>query len=403
MFGMSAKEWAITAATALFIFSFTLLTGGGIRVHTPIFHISDSYEMKRPENTYFRKFDLSGRPDQIEIVVGAPKKAEGLVSDGKPRFVTATLPPSNQKGKVSAAPPVDPKKKAKEEADKKKKALAEAARRKAKLSVTMIGNSRNGLSKSEPSVGFGGKTQVFSPEMAPQPAPAPKPQVVAADDTEKEDPKLSVSQWLSLLQNQPSNENAVKFKKAKSYLGNKAYYYDVLAKLLVDSQADRQNFAYNLLKGDVSRETFYFLANPTDELRKHDVVLQKVSALFAQYKAKSQFAILSYAMSIENTNSNLAAMAIVKELSAKIQSRSAVDTATGRDNTTASAPTAPGATPASTVTVFQRDDFKVFETSVKRLQTNKDSTVAQSAKSLYTTLWPEGSTALASTAMTENQ
>jgi hypothetical protein len=394
MFGMSPKEWAITAATAVFIFSFTLITGGGIRVHTPVFHISDSYEMKRPENTYFRKFDLSGRADQVEIIGGTAKPSGALVSDGKPKFVTGG-PPANQKGKISKAPKVDPKKKRKEEAEKKKKALAEA-RRKAKLKITMVGKSRTGLSKSGPAEATsGGEAQTFTEEVL-LPLPAPKAPAIASDDKEKEDPKLSAGQWLSLLQNQPSGDNAVKFKKAKQYLGNKAYYYDVLAKLLVDSQADRQEFAFNILKSDISRETFYFLSNPTEELRKHDVTFNKVSSLFAQYKTKNQFSILSYAMSIENVNSNLMAMAIVKELSAKIQSRSPSDTATGRDNSSAS-------TLGSTVGTLKADDFKVFESSVKKLLANKDQAVAQSAKSLYSTLWPEASTALASTAVAENQ
>ncbi len=361
MFNMSIKEWVITAVSSVSIIAFTLITGGlKVRTHAP--EVSESYEMKRPESSFFSRFDLSGREDHLEVIGQEARKEKA-----KKAAAQAAAAKTNPAKTVA----VDPKKKAKEEAAKKK-AQAEAAR-KAKLSVAIVGDARTGLSKSETvSTNVDGRystTTLFVPNQ-------PKAAAAAKDNNQQDDPQLSAGQWLSLLQNQPSSENAIAFRKAKSYLGNKAYYYDVLAQLLVDSQADRQTFAYNILKGDVSSETFYFISNPTEELKKHDSIYQKVVALYDQYKTKSQFGILSYALSISNTNSNLAALAIVKELYAKIQTQASATTVS---TTTAGATTV--------VTTLKVDDLKIFEKLVLKLEANQNESVAQVAKSLYGSVW----------------
>ena len=374
MFNMSIKEWTISAVSTVLIIAMTLFSGGlKVRSHVP--EISESYEMKRTESSFFSRFDLSGREDNLEIIGQEARKQAAAKA--------ATTPPVADKPKVAV---VDPKKKAKEEAAKKK-AQAEAAR-KAKLSVAVVGDSRTGLSYSVTGTvgamdGKYSNTVLFAPKQANN-------QRSAKDTAQQEDPQLSAGQWLSLLQNQPSNENAIAFRKAKTQIGNKAYYYDVLAKLLVDSQADRQAFAYNLIKGDVSSETFYFISNPTEEIKKHDSVYQKLTALYDLYKSKNQFGILSYALSIENANSNLAALAIVKELYTKIQTQSNATAASAVSVTTG----APTPTTAGTVSTLKVDDLKVFEKLVLKLEASTNQVVVENAKSIHGVLW--SATAVAS-------
>lgn len=362
MGNLNTRTWVGIGFVALTIFALGSLNRG-IDGRRPIYKISESYEMNRPKNGYFSPFDLSGREIDRKYIESQKNQISNKIVKSIP-----AAPSANGKLAQDGKSKIDSKKKAKEDSAKRAAALAEAKRRRAKLSVTMVGQGRTGLSS--------GETFRQSVPINQQPSQiayyaAPVAPTIADDD--HTEPKLSAGQWLSLLQNQPTAEKAIAFRKAKDYLGNKAYYYDVLVKLLVDSQPDRQAFAYNLLKSDISSATFYFLANPTEELKKHVQIYTKTIALFEQYKNKKQFGILAYALSIENANANMQALSIIKELSSRIQARS------------------PSETPVvanGQISVLKIDDFKVFASAIKKLEKSPIEEIAQNAQSLYSFIWP---------------
>lgn len=373
MFLTGWKEWTIAGFTALGIYSLYWM-GGAWNKGQGSHHINESYEMVRAKDSFWGRFDLSNR--EVEYSRTGERPSQHPVAQAAQPIKTAT-------GKVSASPAgakkVDPKAKdpklAKAEAAKKKAALAkqQALAKKNAVSVRVIGES----AKSNSGNDF---TKAASPQQQGNfvAAPAAAAPAAAAPADDQQDTKMSAGQWYSLLQAQPTMANAKKFFEAKSQIGEKAYY-DILSKLLHDSQVERQKMALTILNADVSIGTFKFIVTAPADLQKTDLVAQGFQTLLQSYgRDRSRFLVLAQALASAEPQVVIASQGLIQSSIATISSPTTPPVAT--TNTTQS---------GGRVSTLSKSDFNIFKPALARLLRNQNQQIADTAKSIYVALWQQ--------------
>lgn len=218
--------------------------------------------------------------------------------------------------------------------------------------------------------------------------PAPVPATDSSAD-EEEAAKLSPGQWFSLLQAQPTAANAAKFKAAKSQVGDKDYY-DIIAKLLVDSQADRQKLALSLLQRDYSISTFEFLVKPPAQVQANEPMMTAMAALVKTYNSdRARFSVLAAALNSKDQLVVTTSQSLILEA---LRRRTPADTGVQSGTSTSTIP-------RGAVVSYSQNDFLVFKASLGRLMSSQVPEVAQRAREIYTSLWQDaaGSQQTAST------
>lgn len=372
MFLTGWKEWTIAGATALGIYSLYWMSGAWNRGGNTSQQIEESYEMVRAKDSFWGRFDLSHR--EVEYTRTGERPSEHKVAANlapAPAKVFAGKTPATQILPKKNDPKAKDPKLAKAEAAKKKAALAkqQALAKKNAVSLRVVGDNPKSTLSQDPQQNNKPPTQNVA-VVAPAPAAQTAPANPAEDPA---DAKLSPGQWYSLLQSQPTSANAKKFFEAKSQLGEKSYY-DILSKLLRDSQAERQKVALVILNADVSIGTFKFLVTAPADFQKTDVVAKGFVMLIQAYgQDRSRFLVLSQALTSAEPQVVLSSQALIQT------SVASISTAT---NTTQQQT-------GTRVSTLSRNDFNIFKPALARLIKNQNQQIADNAKNLYIALWQQ--------------
>jgi hypothetical protein len=376
MFLSNWKEWMIASATALGIFCLYALGGAWHKERTAP-AMSESYEMVRAKDSFWGRFDLSNREVEYKRTGMRPVEPQKQVAAGPATKATAKVPP------VPTAAAKDPKL-AKAEAAKKaalaKKQAAAALAKKNGVSLRVVGGNSGGTISHDAQKSGIQQTGIYGAP-PPQNPVAPPAQ---ADDTQ--DNKLSPGQWYSLLQAQPTAANAKKFLEAKGQIGEKNYY-DILLKLLRDSQADRQKIALSILNSDVSIGTFKFLVTAPVDLQKTEAVSSGTAAIIQSYgQDRSRFLVLAQALAASDPQVIIASQTIIQA------SVSAMPVAAASNNPSTGAVATSGSMTGQggpRVTTLSKNDFNIFKAALAHLTKNSNQQIATNAKNIYVALWQQ--------------
>jgi hypothetical protein len=376
MFLSGWKEWTIAGFAALGVYSLYWIGGVWKNTHSMTV-VQDSYEMQRVRNGYYGQFDLSNRQIEYTKVGGEATANPQANSDS----AAANRAPHTQ-GPIAkkVAPKVDPKKaavlkKQQQTAALKKKQELE---RRQKLAVRVVDSGmKSTLSDSHPTsaVAESGVTGPVA-NFQSQPAVSNPP----VDGEKNQELKLSPGQWFSLLQAQPTATNAKKFQAAKKDIGEKNYY-DILSKLLQDSQADRQKVALAVLNADVSVGTFQFVVKATSALQSNVTLVASLTSILGTYgNDRTRFPILAQALNSNDSQIVVASQSLI------ISSLKGIAAAKTPDGDIPAPPPIDRGN-GSRVGVLSKNDFNVFKSALTKLLQSENSQVAQNARQIYSVLW----------------
>lgn len=348
---------------------------GGWKKEIGTIQIDESYEMQKPKNSVYGIYDLSHRRVVIHKV---DENGNPLVDKDNNDIDSAPIHPKTAKT-VTPAPGAGAKSAvaATAKKDQSKKNKDKMAR--SKLKVDIVNNQGSKPLQLQQNIDNVNKSNQVnhSDHNIPQQASIRQnePRTEEADKDEQQ--KLSPGQWFSLLQNQPTKDNATKYLKSKNQIGM-ANFYDIITKLLKDSQSDRQKAALYILDQDVSLETYvYFLKLPED-FKKQEVIAKSVAASLKKYEDKSRFLILARALELKDSRVVIATQNTILSI-VEAQARGGA--------VSNSPPSNPASASADSAGKISKSDFYVFKLTLSRLSASSEKEIASVATRIYSALW----------------
>ena len=315
---------------------------------------TQSYRMPRavaPENEY----DISGRKIVRNTIYPNGNPANAPVPPAAPAAGANKAPAPRSQPAAVAAKKTDPKK------------SGTQAAKKFEMGVRVVGNSdkkMSGLSADANAGNSPASQPISAVAQVQQPAPA------ATDQQTPDEPKMTASQWRSLLFSAPTAANGANFIKAfqnGEISGDD--FYQISDDLMVDSAADRQKMGLAIFRQQYSVKAFSHLTARYHDSGTPDSLKTLIYPILKSYGDPSHFNVLSAAL--DSTDLTVVDMA-TKVLSLTVASQQQATSLQPRDTRT----------PGSSTVVIKGTQFQTFVPALKRLVAGKDKDVAAQAQTL---------------------